>query len=353
MTIRMLVAANIFDIAIGLAALLAVVAVLYAVLEIRYVLGRRRIAAEWQHRMVEPLAGMGSTRSLEILPLIDWFSGRPGLRGEAGVSYLIKTDHATILLDVGLNLRRADPSPLLHNMQQLGVAMSDIDTVVISHNHIDHVGGLRWLRRGTFSPGNAQPDLSGKQLVVPVPLNYPGNRPIVASRPTGACAWCRDDRDHFEPIVYRPRRRAGAGCECRGKGYRAGRRLWSSDFAETSCSCSGVVQGTSVRDRRRPPFPVPHGRITYAGMDVQNFVVFGLTHVPSLAQVRKQVDQLADHMPQWVSVSAHDSSDEAIEQFRCVFGERYHELRVGEWQHIAKATERPHRVDLPRACGAV
>jgi hypothetical protein len=35
-------------------------------------------------------------------------------------------------------------------------------------------------------------------------------------------------------------------------------------------------------------------------------------------------------------VSAHDSSDETIEEFRCAFGERYHDLRVGVWQHVSK-----------------
>lgn len=114
---------------VAIAALLAVVASLYAMLEIRYSLGRRRIAADWQRRSIEPLEQIGATRTLEILPLIDWYTGRAQLRSEAGVSYLIKTDHATLLLDVGLNLHRANPSPLLHNMHELGVDLQDCSVV--------------------------------------------------------------------------------------------------------------------------------------------------------------------------------------------------------------------------------
>lgn len=329
--------------AIAVLALLAVVAVLYAALEIRYAIGRRRIATQGRRRKLERLTGMGSTRCLEILPLVDWFPGRPGLRGEAGVSYLIRTDHATILLDVGLNLRRSDPSPLQHNMRELGVAMSDIDTVVISHNHLDHVGGLRWLLRGTFSPGNAQPDLAGKRLLVPVPLTYPGNRPIVTSQPTVIAPGVATTGTMSSQLYIGRVEEQALAVNVEGKGIvlvvgcghqtlpgllaRAGELFGEPLY--------GIVGGLH--------FPVPRGRITYAGLDVQNLVVFGLTHMPSLAHVRQQIDQLAALSPQWVSVSAHDSSDEALAQFRHVFGERYRDLRIGERQPIGGPAEGAHR----------
>ena len=45
----------------------------------------------------------GETRVLEILPLVDWNVARPGLRGEAGVSYLVRTDRSTMPLPWTLN----------------------------------------------------------------------------------------------------------------------------------------------------------------------------------------------------------------------------------------------------------
>ena len=35
-----------------------------------------------------------------------------------------------------------DGNVLLHNMEKLGVTKEDIDTIVISHDHWDHLGGL-------------------------------------------------------------------------------------------------------------------------------------------------------------------------------------------------------------------
>jgi 7,8-dihydropterin-6-yl-methyl-4-(beta-D-ribofuranosyl)aminobenzene 5'-phosphate synthase len=43
----------------------------------------------------------------------------------------------TILFDTGTK-----PDTLLHNMKKLGVKIRDIDVVVLSHEHGDHIGGL-------------------------------------------------------------------------------------------------------------------------------------------------------------------------------------------------------------------
>jgi 7,8-dihydropterin-6-yl-methyl-4-(beta-D-ribofuranosyl)aminobenzene 5'-phosphate synthase len=324
------------SIVVGLAALLIVLAGLYAVLEIRYVLGRRRVAAEWQSRPAELLTGMGSTRTLDILPLIDWFPGRPELLGEPGVSYLIRTDHATVLLDMGLNLQRADPSPLQHNMWELGIAMTDIDTVVISHNHVDHVGGWRWRSRGTFSPGNIQPDLSGKKLIVPVPMDYPGNRPQVTSNPTVLAPGVATVGVIVSQLFISRVDEQALAVNVEGKGivlvvgcgHQTLPKLLVRAAELFKEPLYGIVGGLH--------YPVPRGRISQCGVDLQNLVVFGLTHKPGRAQVQAHIHQLAQRNPQWVSVSAHDSSDETIKEFHHVFGARYHDLRVGVWQHISK-----------------
>jgi 7,8-dihydropterin-6-yl-methyl-4-(beta-D-ribofuranosyl)aminobenzene 5'-phosphate synthase len=329
---------------IAIAALPIVALGLYALLEIRYRWGRRRVDAEWHSRPKEPSLQIGSTRTLEILPLIDWYPARPELRGEAGVSYLIKTDHATVMLDLGLNVHRSDPSPLQHNMRELGVDLGDVDAIVVSHKHLDHVGGLRWLRKGSFSPGNVQPALKGKRLVVPVPMDYPGNPPQVARRPlvlapgvatTGTIGsqlfLGRVDEQALAVNV------AGKGIVLIvGCGHQTLPRLLARAKELFDAPVHGIVGGLH--------YPVPHGRIRPAGVDLQNLVVFGPTHVPSREQVQVEIDQLASHAPQWVSVSAHDSSDETIEQFRRAFGTRFHDLRVGEWQRISASAAAMPRV---------
>jgi len=127
---------------------------------------------------------LGSTKTLAILPLIDYYTAAPELKGEPGVSYLIKTDHTTILFDVGFNQEETDPSPLQHNMDQLDITMEDFDTIIISHNHPDHVGGMHRWKQKTFSLGNEQVDLTGKRVFTPTPMTYPGITPVCSSEPT-------------------------------------------------------------------------------------------------------------------------------------------------------------------------
>ena len=66
----------------------------------------------------------------------------------------------------------------------IGVAMDDIDTIFISHNHADHVGGLKWSRLKTFSVTNHQVNLGQKRVYTLIPMTYPGLTPIDAKDPT-------------------------------------------------------------------------------------------------------------------------------------------------------------------------
>ncbi|MEA2077500.1 MAG: MBL fold metallo-hydrolase [Candidatus Marinimicrobia bacterium] len=54
-----------------------------------------------------------------------------------GFAAYIETDDKHILFDAG-----SDGDILLKNMRQMGLDPKKIDTVFISHNHFDHIGGL-------------------------------------------------------------------------------------------------------------------------------------------------------------------------------------------------------------------
>jgi len=62
--------------------------------------------------------------------------------GEWGYSALVDIDGHKILYDTGSSADR-----VLKNAQALKVDLSDVEDVVLSHNHFDHVGGLMTLRR--------------------------------------------------------------------------------------------------------------------------------------------------------------------------------------------------------------
>ena len=60
-----------------------------------------------------------------------------GFLAESGLSILVQTDGVNILMDTGLSYTA------VHNAQLLGIDLSTIDKIVLSHGHYDHTGGLR------------------------------------------------------------------------------------------------------------------------------------------------------------------------------------------------------------------
>jgi 7,8-dihydropterin-6-yl-methyl-4-(beta-D-ribofuranosyl)aminobenzene 5'-phosphate synthase len=127
---------------------------------------------------------LGETGTLEILPLYEK-AGQDELESGHGVSYLIRTEDATILFDVGNNTTASSPSPLEKNMDSLGISMDEIDMIVLSHRHPDHVGGQNWWTEKTFSiDGMTQPALGNISVFVPEVMTYPGSEPILAGKPT-------------------------------------------------------------------------------------------------------------------------------------------------------------------------
>lgn len=151
---------------------------------VRQVSVTRGVAQALSAAQMDPLQDFGSTRTLEIFPLDEAVAARADLQTEKpAVSYLVRTDQATILFDVGANSHKASPSPVEHNLQALGVSLDDVDLVVISHPHYDHTGGGRWLSQNTFSLGNAQIPLNVSAVYTPIPMTYPGLSPQVVQAP--------------------------------------------------------------------------------------------------------------------------------------------------------------------------
>ena len=62
--------------------------------------------------------------------------------GEWGYSALVEADGRKILFDTG-----GRPETVFQNASELGVDLSDVEDVFLSHNHGDHTGGLVTLRR--------------------------------------------------------------------------------------------------------------------------------------------------------------------------------------------------------------
>ena len=78
---------------------------------------------------------------LQITTLSENTAGLDNLLGERGLSILVETDEANILFDTGRSISAS------YNAELLGIDLSQIDKIVLSHGHSDHTGGLKQVLR--------------------------------------------------------------------------------------------------------------------------------------------------------------------------------------------------------------
>ena len=290
-----------------------------------------RIAEDWRRRQSElsKLTDLGTTKTLAILPLIDWHVANEGLQGESGVAYLVKTDDATILFDVGRNSKEEHPSPLLQNMQQVGVNIRDIDLIVISHPHGDHTGGGKWARESTFSLTDHQIDLGELNAFAPAPMEYPGIEVEWSEDPTViapgvATTGVINNYCFFMGEI--PEQALVVNVEGKGIvvisgcGHQTLKKIVDRTEALVDSPLYGMVGGLH--------YPV----IKCRNIDVHRYVA--TWKLPgeflSIEEVQENIDYLRQRDIGVVGLSPHDSCDASIEAFRQTFRETYRDIVVGE-----------------------
>lgn len=301
----------------------------------RFNKGKQKAEQEWQLNQsnIRKIKNLGVTKTLEILPLIDLYTRDESLKGEAGVSYLIKTDKCTILFDVGLNSDQSDPSPLLHNKDQLGISLDEIDIIVISHNHMDHVGGGKWGNLKTFSLTNYQLDLGDKIVYTPIPMTYPGLSPICAENPTVISEGVTTIGVISNQLFfgnYFPEQALAVNVDGKGIilivgcGHQTLIKILERSEALFDEPIYGIFGGLH--------YPVTDSRLIWKGLKIQMY--FGTGKVPwspiTIEEVNNNINLLKKRNPGFVGLSGHDSCDDSIEAFRNAFPKIFIDIKVGE-----------------------
>lgn len=98
--------------------------------------------AKAQVQAVNVGAAPPQIHTLKITVLSTMLVGQREGIGEWGFSALVEADGRRILVDTGLH-----PETVLQNAHDLHIDLSDVQEVILTHNHSDHVGGLMTLRR--------------------------------------------------------------------------------------------------------------------------------------------------------------------------------------------------------------
>ncbi len=111
------------------------------VLRNRRFIKNRALAAENNRERISRAKhlDMPELESMKLTVLVE-SKTREGFIGDAGVSYLFKTDLGSMLFDIGFGPTRP---AFNHNASILGFTLEQIDALTISHLHCDHMGGLR------------------------------------------------------------------------------------------------------------------------------------------------------------------------------------------------------------------
>jgi 7,8-dihydropterin-6-yl-methyl-4-(beta-D-ribofuranosyl)aminobenzene 5'-phosphate synthase len=232
---------------------------------------------------------------------------------------------------VGANWEKEEPSPLLRNMERLGITVDSLDAIVISHPHCDHTGGMDAMRGNTFMLSPTDADLAGLTAYVPSALTHPTANVVLTEQPkvilpgvatigviwralwllglTPEQALAVNVRDKGIVVVV--------GC-----GHQGLARILERTDELFSEPIYGVFGGLH--------YPVTVSRTK--GFASQKMI--GTGKLPWQRIGKEEVDEavalLTAAGPTLVGISAHDSCDWSVGRFREAFGDRYRDIMVGK-----------------------
>lgn len=256
---------------------------------------------------------------VDLTVLVEWYAA-DGFRGDAGVSYLFKTDRGSLLFDVGFGPTRP---ALAHNARKLNLDPDEVDALAISHLHPDHMGGLKAGRL--------------RKVMIPGELVSSDKKPCFLPD--------RAEARGFDVQVVEEPRLLTAGIASTGP---LARSLAIPGFCEeqalvarirdkglmviTGCGhpTIEVILRMVSRLSREPVyaiggglhFPVTGGRGGRLGLDFQTFIGTGkpLGQRVTGDDLSRTISAINEAGPKEVLLSAHDTCDHALDRFRNELG---------------------------------
>ncbi len=214
---------------------------------------------------------------MKLINLVENTPGAEGCQSAHGLSFYIETQHHRLLMDAG-------PGPVLvDNADALGVDLSRVDTVVLSHGHYDHADGLpAFARRNPHAAiylhkGAEQPRFS----LDPKGYRYNGMDPDIAALPNLVWTQGRVDLDEelslFDGASHEklwPRSNRRLFCQREGQmvqdpfdheQYLVVREDWDTRVLLSGCAHQGIVRRRAGRGGQRLSHDEARGRLYPGG----------------------------------------------------------------------------------------
>ena len=319
-----------------IAGIVGLIVLFFALKFIQFSIGKKKVHAEYSNRYKDKVKDLGTVKKLSITPIVDYYSVDDTFKTEAGVSYLIKADDTEMLLDVGFNGKKEHPSPFLHNLEKLGKSLEDIKMIFFSHLHLDHIGGMKEQRNSEFSFSAGSTSLPDIPIYAPEELSpsqkNPGKKAAVLTVPTKIATGISSTGVVTKFFLLGQIKEHSLVINLEGKGlviivgcgHQTSETILEMAKENFDEPVYAIVGGLH--------FPVKKGRIMIGPINLQGLAAtennpFGGITQTNLDSAFSAIEE-ADIKR--VVLSAHDSSDYAIDQFATRFGDKFETLLVGK-----------------------
>ena len=252
---------------------------------------------------------------LELTILVEE-KAQKGFLGDAGVSYLFKTDKGSLLYDLGFGPERPT---LTHNAAKLGFTLDQAEALAISHLHPDHMGGMKASSKKQVTYPKELGSAGFKTCFLPDKAEAKGFKPKIVMEPgllTGGLGTTGPLARSLFFMGYTEEQAIVA--RLKGKGL----------VVFTGCGhpTAEVILKMARRLGDEPiyafggglHFPITTGRGNKLGIQFQQIIGTGKPpwdpiSDKELTNTIKAINQVG---PQKVFLSAHDTCDHAIDRFR-------------------------------------
>ncbi len=275
----------------------------------------------------QKIKDFGYTNKFEFVPLVESLNGNNKFRKGMGVSYLIRTDSSTILFDMGWD-DYPEMCALGYNLDMLGIDITDISIIVISHNHGDHQNEWKWITDKTFLNSANENILPSIKIYVPEDTLRLPVKTIYSSDPVKISEGVYTTGVIRAPFFFLPTREQSLIFNVKEKGiiivtgcgHHSIEKLLLRLDKLTDAPVYGVLGGMH--------FPIDGESEPYMGYFISGKLPWEKF---TLANVNQKIELLKKRDIKLIGVSTHDSSESGIKAFKAAFSDVYKDLIPGEW----------------------